>query len=159
MIFKDLQSGLSLYVIDRNSMQIAEAKVLGIGALHVDTKLGNEYGVDVTFDLNGQRQCYTFKANASVGYVQNFAITPNRENVKREIELVAQESDNAIRLVDFHKQRLTTCQQMLQQWDPAYKERIDYENRFKEVQQHMTNMDEKMEKVLKQVGSLLDGLK
>lgn len=133
MTFRELKQGYSIYVLDKDSMCVKQAKVVSVSAPHID-KRGFEMGaslvVDVVLDIDGAVATYTFKEDTETGYFSTTIITIDKQNIVREVEVVKTQSEEALSQIDVHKDRLSKCNEILAEFNPAIKEKQAIDQRF-----------------------------
>lgn len=96
MLFKDLKQGCSVYMFDRNNIEVHTVQVVTVSTPHMD-KYNNQFDmvVDVAVLDAGNTQTYTFKDSNEVGYTGQLMITPNKECVIKELQLLKSQSQIA----------------------------------------------------------------
>lgn len=133
MTFRELKQGYSIYVLDKDSMCVKQAKVMSVSTPHID-KRGFEIGaslvVDVVLDIDGAIATYTFKEDTETGFFGTNVITVDKQNIVREVEVVKTQSEEALSQVDIHKDRLSKCNEILAEFNPAIKEKQAIDQRF-----------------------------
>lgn len=133
MTFRELKQGYSIYVLDKDSMCVKQAKVVSVSTPHID-KRGFEMGaslvVDVVLDIDGTIATYTFKEDTETGYFSSTVITIDKQNIVREVEVVKTQSEEALSQVDTHRDRLSKCNEILAEFNPAIKEKQAIDQRF-----------------------------
>lgn len=133
MTFRELKQGYSIYVLDKDSMCVKQAKVVSVSTPHID-KRGFEMGaslvVDVVLDIDGAVATYTFKEDTETGYFSTTIITIDKQNIVREVEVVKTQSEEALSQIDVHKDRLSKCNEILAEFNPAIKEKQAIDQRF-----------------------------
>lgn len=133
MTFRELKQGYSIYVLDKDSMCVKQAKVVSVSTPHID-KRGFEMGaslvVDVVLDIDSAIATYTFKEDTETGYFGTNVITIDKQNIVREVEVVKTQSEEALSQIDVHKDRLSKCNEILAEFNPAIKEKQAIDQRF-----------------------------
>lgn len=104
MLFKDLKQGCSVYRFDRNNIEVHTVQVVTVSTPHMD-KYNNQFDmvVDVAVLDAGKTQTYTFKDSNEVGYTGQLMITPNKECVIKELQLLKSQSQTILDNIDQHK--------------------------------------------------------
>lgn len=143
MIFKDVKQGQSIYLFDRNNIDVQEGKVTQVGVSHVDTfNKPFEMVTDITIDQNGTIKTYTFKDSNEVSYAGQLMITPNRDAVLREIHVLKSQTEDALNKVDQYKETVEKCNTLLSTFDPVYKEKKDTDEKFEKLEQSIKELKE-----------------
>lgn len=133
MTFKELKQGYNVYILDKENVCVNHGKVVSVSAPHIDKKvyeLGAALVVDVVIDINGQVATYTFKEDTETGYVNQYVITTDKQNIIREVEVIKSQSEETLSQVDIHKDRLSKCNDILAEYNPAIKEKQAIDERF-----------------------------
>lgn len=104
MLFKDLKQGCSVYMFDRNNIEVHTVQVVTVSTPHMD-KYNNQFDmvVDVAVLDAGKTQTYTFKDSNEVGYTGQLMITPNKECVIKELQLLKSQSQTILDNIDQHR--------------------------------------------------------
>lgn len=150
MIFKDIKQGYTIYLFDRNTIEVTEGKVTAAGASHLD-KMNSlfEMVVDITIDASGKTQTYTFKDSNEVGYAGQLMITPNRDAVIKEIQVLKSQAEDALSKVNKEKETVEKCTSLLSTFDPVYKEKKETDERFNKLEQSINDIKELLSKLNK----------
>ena len=76
-------------MFDRNNIEVHTVQVVTVSTPHMD-KYNNQFDmvVDVAVLDAGKTQTYTFKDSNEVGYTGQLMITPNKECVIKELQLL-----------------------------------------------------------------------
>lgn len=133
MTFKELKQGYSVYIFDKDSMNVKSAKVISVSMPHMDKNcfdIQSKLVVDVVLDIEGTMSTYTFKEDTETGYVNSTVISVDKQTIIREVEATKTQSEEALSQVDMHKERLDKCNTILAEFNPAIKERQAIDERF-----------------------------
>ena len=132
MLFKDLKNNYPVFIFDRNDVSVKEGKVVNIGIPHYDLHYNTSAGMvtDVTIKVDDVTKTYTFKDASEVGYADNLVISPNRDSILREVEIIKDQSEQALKMVETHKANVEKCDKILSEFNPAFKEKQENEERF-----------------------------
>ena len=151
MLFKDLKSGYSLYIFDRDKVSFTQVKVLDVTPPHFDNRFGNptEMVVDVT--IEGFSRPYTFKDNTDIGYVNNLVISTDREKSLREVEALRAQSEQALSKKDTYETNITMCNKILSEFSPAFKEKRENEERFSKLEGSVTELKDMIKGLVKEL--------
>lgn len=106
MLFKDLKQGCSVYMFDRNNIEVHTVQVVTVSTPHMD-KYNNQFDmvVDVAVLDAGKTQTYTFKDSNEIGYTGQLMITPNKECVIKELQLLKSQSQTILDNIDQHRNK------------------------------------------------------
>lgn len=141
MLFKDLKQGCSVYMFDRNNIEVHTVQVVTVSTPHMD-KYNNQFDmvVDVAVLDAGKTQTYTFKDSNEVGYTGQLMITPNKECVIKELQLLKSQSQTILDNIDQHRNNVEKCNALIQEFDPAIKAKQENDARYEELKQSIESL-------------------
>lgn len=123
MIFKDLKQGNTIYLFDRNTLDVTNGTVQSVSLPHYEA--GNMTGmvVDVVIKTQNGSGQYELKDSSETAYANNgmLLITPNIDNLLNEIKLVKVQSETVLNSIDQHKETVKKCEKLLTELDPVFK--------------------------------------
>jgi ornithine cyclodeaminase/alanine dehydrogenase-like protein (mu-crystallin family) len=134
MLFKDVKQGYPLYIFDRSSVSVRTASVSAVSFPHLSSKPNSGMVVDVTINIDGNSQQYEIRDTSECAYVGTIMLSPNVESVLNEIRTLKAQSEEAIKLVDKHKENIAKCTTLLTEFDPVYKEKQATEERLSRIE-------------------------
>ena len=134
MLFKDVKQGYPLYIFDRSSVSVRTASVSAVSFPHLSNKPNSGMVVDVTVNIDGNSQQYEIRDTSECAYVGTIMLSPNVESVLNEIRTLKAQSEEAIKLVDKHKENIAKCTTLLAEFDPVYKEKQATEERLSRIE-------------------------
>lgn len=136
MLFKDLKANYPIFIFNRDSITVEEGKVVNIGIPHYDIHYNTNDGMvtDFAIKIGDIVKTYTFKDSSEVGYSDNLVISPNREAILREVEVLKEQTEQQLKLVETNKKTLEKCVSILATFNPALKEKKETEERFSKLE-------------------------
>lgn len=101
-------------MFDRNNIEVQTVQVVSVSTPHMD-KYDNQFNmvVDVAVLNAGKTQTYTFKDSNEVGYTGQLMITPNKECVIKELQLLKSQSQTILDNIDQYKQNVEKCDKLI----------------------------------------------
>lgn len=143
MIFKDIKQGDAIYLFDRNDISVQTGKVTAVSGSHAE-KYNNtfEMVVDITIDVDGKSQTYTFKDSNEVSYTGQIMITPNRDNIIREVKQLKSQAEDILKSVEKSKVTIEKCSSLIADFDPVYKERKQNDERYSKLESEIASIKE-----------------
>lgn len=96
--------------------------------------------VDVAVLDAGKTQTYTFKDSNEVGYTGQLMITPNKECVIKELQLLKSQSQTILDNIDQHRNNVDKCNALIQEFDPAIKAKQENDARYEELKQSIESL-------------------
>lgn len=140
MLFKDLKSGYPVFIMHKEpEISISQAKVNGNPTTHWPQNPGinnpMQMMVDVTLEENGVIQTYTIPDNLSITYTGNgMVLSTESEGIIRELEAMKNHSEEEISKVPKHEKIIASCDKLLAEWSPTFKEKAATEERFNKIE-------------------------
>lgn len=141
MMFKDIKQGDAIYLFDRNNISIQTGKVTAVNPSHAG-KYNNTFDmvVDLTIDVDGTMQTYTFKDSNEVSYAGQIMISPNIDSVLKEIKQTKNQSEDALKSVDKNREIVEKCTNLIAEFDPVYKERKENDQRYSKLENEIATI-------------------
>ena len=145
MLFKDVKQNYTVYILDKQDMNISQAKVSAVGFPRMDI-MQNTPGantqtvIDVTLDSNGKIATYTIPENLSVTYAGNIVLSTDKDGLMHEIEAMKNNAEQVIASVDKQKQILEKANALLSELNPVYKEKKETDLRFSKIENSISEM-------------------
>lgn len=128
-------------MFDGNNIEVQTVQVVSVSTPHMD-KYDNQFNmvVDVAVLNAGKTQTYTFKDSNEVGYTGQLMITPNKECVIKQLQLLKSQSQTILDNIDQHKQNVEKCDKLIQEFDPAIKAKQQNDARYEELKQSIESL-------------------
>jgi len=154
MTFKDIKTGYNIYMLHKgDDMSLAIGKVISVSAPRIPQGANmfqpnqtQQLVVDITIDENGQQKTYTIPDMLEVTYAgTDLAIATSKEAVVREIEAMKGRADDVIGSIDKQRKISSQCAKLLEEYNPAMKEKRENEERFQ-------RLEVMMEKIMNKLG-------
>lgn len=145
MLFKDIKQNYIVYVLDKQTLDISQAKVQAVGFPRMDIMqktpgMNTQTVVDVTLDSNGKIATYTIPENLSVTYAGNIVLSTDKEGLIHEIEAIKNNAEQLLASVDKQKQILEKANGLLSELNPVYKEKKETDLRFTKIENSISEM-------------------
>ena len=145
MLFKDVKQNYTVYILDKQDMNISQAKVSAVGFPRMDI-MQNMPGanaqtvIDVTLDSNGKIATYTIPESLSVTYAGNIVLSTDKDGLMHEIEAMKNNAEQVIASVDKQKRILEKANVLLSELNPVYKEKKETDLRFSKIENSISEM-------------------
>ncbi len=150
MLFRDSKTGYPIYILDRKDVSVRTGKITHVSMPHFDAKIGNsKMVVDIDVDIDGKATSYVFDDAGEVGYVGDYVITINRDAILREIERVKNQSDEALKMVEYHRDALAKCDKLMKDFSPEYRQSAENTER-------MNTLENKVDKLTDALTALVN---
>lgn len=153
MLFKDLKTGYPIFLFSRTNVEVRQGKVINVTPPHLDTHYGNptEMVVDLTVEDNGQTFTYAFKDSTEIGYTKDLVVSPGREAILREVEIMKTQSEQALAQVENHRTVVEKCNHILSEFNPVLKERRENEERFSKLEGSVGELKDIIQSLVKEL--------
>lgn len=160
MQFKNLAKGYTIYILEKETLKVNNVPIIDISAPHFDANFQCNSGTqpmiqvcDITINVNGNVMKYIVGSEEQVvatGINNNTIITPNKENIFRELEAIKNESEDVLNRVDWYKNRIKECTTLMSEYSPEYRGKKEIEDRLSKVEKGIGKIND-IEIMLKQI--------
>jgi len=149
MLFKDVKTGYPIFILHKTDpLILSQGKVISNPTTHVSqiqpfnpmNTQTTQMMVDVTIEDGGVTKTYTIPETSSVTYGNDLVLSTDREGLIREVESMKAVSQDHLNQVSFHEKRLASCEKILSDLNPAFKEKKDTEARFGKIENDMKDV-------------------
>lgn len=148
MTFKEIKPNYPVYALYRgDEPRVVQGKIINVSMPHVEPVMGinktAQMVVDVTAEIDGKTSSYSIPESLSVTYAgTDLVLSTDREGIIREVEGMKAQSEEILASVDKHKKILDGCNVILTEWNPAYKEKRETEERFNKIETSIGRLSE-----------------
>lgn len=147
--FKDIKQGGSVHVLDKNDMTVKVCKVQAVSFPHMDIQQPSQgMVVDVTLVMDGKTATYVMSETASVTYANSLVLATEPQALCATVEQMKQEAERVLASVEHQKEVLSKADELLASLNPALRERQQTEQRFRALENNVSSVDEKVDKLL-----------
>lgn len=143
MLFKDVKQNYTVYILNKQDMNISQAKVSAVGFPRMDIMQNapnTQTVIDITLDSNGKIATYTIPENLSVTYAGNIVLSTDKDGLMHEIEAMKNNAEQVLASVDKQKQILDKANTLLSELNPVYKEKKETDLRFSKIENSISEM-------------------
>lgn len=148
MIFKDVNVGGLVYVLNRNEVSAFTAKIIKKSESYLNRMRGSmDMFVDLTLEFNGGTRTFGLKDGSEVGYTEEMLIATDAKYVIQEARSIVEQAESDIAKEAQNRERLTRGNDIIENFDPVVREKRESEERLS-----------KLEGSLDEVKSILKGL-
>lgn len=139
MLFKDLKPGYPVYILQKGEgLKAAQGKTVNVSQPYfqtpslgqVTTNQTTQRVIDVTVESEGKTNTYSIPETLSVTYANNLVLSTDREGILRDVEAMKNQSEEVLRSVDKHQLIISSCEKILEEWNPAFAEKREQEKRI-----------------------------
>ena len=105
--------------------------------------------VDIAVMVDNERKDYIgVPSNASVHGYGNIVISENRDAMTAEVNSMMQASKQIIESIDYHKNVIASCEEMLKQLDPDYAKQQERDDAIDSLKGEVGSLRDDMNKIL-----------
>lgn len=149
MLFRDVKQGYPVYIFNRKDVSVKVGKVVNTPVPNFDVKMGSsKMVVDLSVDVDGKITSYVFEDTSEVGYFNDYVISVNRDAVLREIERVKNQSEEALKMVDYHKGAVIKCNDLMKEYSPEFREKTEASERMNALEGKVDKLTEALSKLI-----------
>ena len=166
MLFKDIKQNYPVFILDKQELKILQGKVLSAAFPRVDMNggvktnnfsptnpTGAQMVVDVTVEADGKTATYAIPENLSITYAGNMVLSTDREGLSREVEAMKNAAEQILSSVDRQKDIVEKSSALLAELNPAYRDKMQTEERFGEIESSVSEMKEMLSNFIKEFKS------
>lgn len=159
MLFKDLKPGYPVYLLQKGEtkMEASQGKVINVsqpyfpqspaGSMQPMNMQTMQRVVDVTIEHQGKNDTYSIPETLSVTYAQNLVLSTDRDGILRDVEAIKNQSAEVIASVEKHRAIVSSCDHILEEWNPALAEKKEQEKKITKLEAQLENMHTEMGKM------------
>lgn len=158
MTFKDIKENNVVYILDKNNLQVIQAKVKNNPIPKIDMNKPNmglsssNLVVDLDLEINGKVTQYTIPESLEVTYTSTgLVLATESSKLISEVEAMAKEAKETLAKESYFKKVVEKSQTLLAELNPQLKER-------QETDRRLNLLEDKLSKVLTAVEKLTDQL-
>lgn len=155
MLFKDLKIGYPVYIFHKDGeKRITQGKVTAISPSRLPQTPSlqtMQMVVDVTIDDGGSSRTYAIPDNSSVTYSNGLVLSTDREGVIREVEILRNQCADELAKIEEYRKSVSECEKILTEWNPAFREKRETEERFSKLETSMSDLKSMMSGLIKEL--------
>ena len=155
MLFKDLKIGYPVYIFHKDGeKRITQGKVTAISPSRLPQTPSlqtMQMVVDVTIDDGGSSRTYAIPDNTSVTYTNGLVLSTDREGVIREVEILRNQCAEELAKIEDYRKSVSECEKILTEWNPAFREKRETEERFSKLETSMSDLKSMMSGLIKEL--------
>ena len=153
MNFKECQKDYTVYKLSKNGKKCVEqGKMVEASMPHLDrnTPGSMQMVIDATITFGDKTRTYVIPEQASVIYTpDNEVIATDIQAILHEVEADKARSEEAMKMHDYHVQNVADCDEILERWNPALKEKRETDKRISALEDGMKGINESMAEMLR----------
>lgn len=134
MLFKELQPGHNVHILNKADMTYKTGKVISKSFPRIDSINPGNSIIDITIESEGNRATYAIPETISTTYAGQLVISTSECGLVKEIEIMKSKAEEIIQNVDMQKAIIEKSEKLLAELNPVYKDKIATENRFSKIE-------------------------
>ena len=145
MIFKDAKVGQVLYIFNRANCSVETSKIVTVSSPHLEMShavpgtFSNSPAMVVDITTDSQKS-YTVSDTNELAYTSDSVITCDVNALLKEIKSHKAISEEAISRIEYHKDCIAKCTDLINKYDPTQKERQEIDARFTKLETSLQNL-------------------
>lgn len=151
MTFKDLKEQYSVYIFDKNSVEIYQGKVIGVKPGKTNPQVIGGFILEFTIEFNGNTQVFAIPDHLSVTYTggtNNLVLAVDKQSLNPEVEKYISEGERVLNNIDGIKAGIEKAKNLLMDINPIYKEKQQTEERFTRIEDSIADIKEMLQKLM-----------
>lgn len=156
MNFQECPKDCTVYRLTRNGKKtITQGRFIEASQPHLDrtnaqpASLQMQMVVDVTIDFDGKAITYVTPERTSVIYTPDGnIISTELQTLLREVEADKTRSEESVKMHDQYIENIKECNDLLEQWNPALREKRETINRITALEEGMDSIKDTMAEML-----------
>lgn len=155
LLFRDIKQNYPVYILDKNNLTFTQGKVAQISFPHIDSSRPS-FGsatpqnmvVDVTIVADSKTATYTIPENLGITETASgIILATEKDSLAIEVETLKNNAELILSSIDKQKQIVEKADKLLLDLNPGYKEKIQYEERFKNIESGMSDIKNMLSKL------------
>lgn len=140
MLLKDCQKGYPIYILDRNSIDASQGKIIDVSRPHFDNRNPSATAmvIDVTVDIDGKQTSFVMPENSSIAYTDNLVLSCDRSDIMHEVEAICSRNEEELKLTPVREQTVQKCKSIIEEWNPTVKQQRETDERISKIESALT---------------------
>ena len=155
MIFKELKKGLPVYILNKNTLEYSQGKVIQDATpQRINPTFGQGLLTDVSIESGGVTKIWTLPADQKVAEMQNDSdtiIAIDKSTILAMIKSIHGECESYLEGVPHYEEKLEKAKKLISELDQNYKQQQQTEERFSKIEQSIEGINEALDLILKAV--------
>ena len=155
MIFKELKKGLPVYILNKNTLDYNQGKVVQDATpQRINPNFGQGLLTDVSIESGGVTKIWTLPADQKVAEMQNDSdtiIAIDKSTILAMIKSIHGECESYLQGVPHYEEKLEKAKGLIAELDSTYKQQQQTEERFTKIEQSIEGINKSLSLILKAV--------
>ena len=155
MIFKELKKGLPVYILNKNTLEYNQGKVIQDATpQRMNPTFGQGLLTDVSIEAGGVTKIWTLPADQKVAEMQNDSdtiIAIDKSTILAMVKSIHSECESYLEGVPHYEEKLEKAKGLISELDQNYKQQQQTEERFTKIEQSIDGIQSALSEILKAV--------
>ena len=155
MIFKELKKGLPVYILNKNTLEYSQGKVIQDATpQRMNPTFGQGLLTDVSIEAGGVSKIWTLPADQKVAEMQNDSdtiIAIDKSTILAMVKSIYGECESYLDGVPHYEEKLEKAKALISELDQTYKQQQQTEERFLKIEESINGINESLSLILKAV--------
>ena len=155
MIFKELKKGLPVYILNKNTLEYSQGKVVQDATpQRLNTTFGQGLLTDVSIEAGGITKIWTLPADQKVAEMQSDSdtiIAIDKSTILAMVKSIHGEFESYLEGVPHYEEKLEKAKALIGELDQNYKQQQQTEERFTKIEQSIDGIQTALSEILKAV--------
>lgn len=155
MIFKELKKGLPVYILNKNTLEYSQGKVIQDATpQRMNPTFGQGLLTDVSIEAGGVTKIWTLPADQKVAEMQSDSdtiIAIDKSTILAMVKSIHGECESYLEGVPHYEEKLEKAKGLIIELDQTYKQQQQTEERFTKIEQSIEGINSSLALILKAV--------
>lgn len=155
MIFKELKKGLPVYILNKNTLEYSQGKVVQDATpQRMNPTFGQGLLTDVSIEAGGITKIWTLPADQKVAEMQSDSdtiIAIDKSTILAMVKSIHGECESYLEGVPHYEEKLEKAKGLIIELDQTYKQQQQTEERFTKIEQSIEGINSSLALILKAV--------
>lgn len=163
MVFKDIQQGYPVYMLDKTDGEIKAmtGKVTAVSQPRfpqLQPGVSNQLQatgmvIDVTIECGEHTRTYEIPESSCAVNAGNMVLSVDKEGILREVRMLKSRSEQALKDVGKHNKNIADCESIMVEWDTSFADKKENEARFAGIESEMKDLKGAINKLIDRLGN------
>ena len=155
MIFKELKKGLPVYILNKNTLEYNQGKVIQDATpQRMNPNFGQGLLTDVSIEAGGVSKIWTLPADQKVAEMQNDSdtiIAIDKDTILAMIKSIHGECESYLQGVPHYEEKLEKAKTLISELDSNFKQQQQTEERFLKIEESIGGIQSALAEILNAV--------
>lgn len=146
MNFKDLKTGATFYILNKEDLELLKATIITVSMPHIENKINSttQLVVDITLNIDGKPTTYVMPEMGTLTYCGNQILASDKETLISEIKAIKVQNEQILASVDKATEKVSKCDSLISELDDAFREKKENDERLSNLEKMMQTLLDKL---------------